>query len=349
VRILKDKAFHRKIVFFGQALADRALLEDDPRSIVTAAEDFLLSVRSEDDWRARPKTGTDLWARVLETALHRAEQFQKTGKPAIGLESGLRGLDEILSGCNPGLHLLSGGPGVGKTSLSVQVSLEVCQRGTPVMYITFENSPANLIQKIVCARAGVEPRSMERGILHSEQLARFRRAGEELNPALARFSAIEGNMHLQIGEVRACISETLNSHGSRTCLVVFDYLQRAAPAQGYKEVRTNVSMLAAQLRDLAMRLDCPVLAISSQNRAQGNCGAGRGSANLDSLKESGDLEYSADSVIFLHPSEDRTAVHPSIALDLRISKNRFGPVGAVPLIFRANLDQMREEERSRAA
>jgi replicative DNA helicase len=190
---------------------------------------------------------------------------------------------------------------------------------------------------------------MERGILHSEQLVRFRRAGEELTPALARFIAMEGHMRLGIGEIRACIRETLNSRGARTCLVVFDCLQRAAPAQGYKEVRTNVSMLAAQLRDLAMRLECPVLAISSQNRAQGNYGGGRGSSNLDSLKESGDLEYSADSVIFLHPSESRTAVHPSIALDLTIAKNRFGPVGAVPLIFRANLGQMREEERSMAA
>ncbi|MGA2134442.1 MAG: DnaB-like helicase C-terminal domain-containing protein [Bryobacteraceae bacterium] len=297
VRILKEKAFHRKIVLFAQALSDRALLKDDPRSIMTAVEDFLLSVRSEDDCHAGPKTGTDLWARVLETALHCAEQFQKTRKPAIGLETGIRGLDEILSGFNPGLHLLSGGPGVGKTSLSLQISLGICQRGTPIVYISFENSPANLIQEIVCARAAVEPRSMERGILHSEQLVRFRRAGEELTPALARFIAMEGHMRLGIGEIRACIRETLNSRGARTCLVVFDCLQRAAPAQGYKEVRTNVSMLAAQLRDLAMRLECPVLAISSQNRAQGNYGGGRGSSNLDSLKESGDLEYSADSVI----------------------------------------------------
>jgi replicative DNA helicase len=138
------------------------------------------------------------------------------------------------------------------------------------------------------------------------------------------------------------------THDASTCLVIFDYLQRAAPGQGYKEARTNVSMLAGQLRDLATCIDCPILAISSQNRAQGNYGAGRGSAQIDSLKESGDLEYSADSVIFLHQAE-RTAAPPAIALDLTISKNRFGPVGVVPLIFRANLGQIREEERSNAA
>src|ERR1035441_7757060 len=95
---------------------------------------------------------------------------------------------------------------------------------------------------------------------------------------------IEGSMNLQIGEIRAKVLKVLRNHNAPTCLVVFDYLQRAAPSQGHREVRNNVSALAGHLRDLATRLDCPLLAISSQNRAEGNYGNGRGSASLASLK-----------------------------------------------------------------
>jgi replicative DNA helicase len=152
-----------------------------------------------------------------------------------------------------------------------------------------------------------------------------------------------------VAEIRAEVLRALRRHNARTCLVVFDYLQRAAPTQGHKEVRTNVSALAGHLRDLATRLECPVLAISSQNRSEGNYGNGRGSASLTSLKESGDLEYSADSVMFLHQSEQRRAVSPAIAVDLTVSKNRFGPAGSsVPLIFRATVGDFREEAHEAA-
>ena len=85
-----------------------------------------------------------------------------------------------------------------------------------------------------------------------------------------------------------------------------------------------------------------MLALSSQNRASGYT-----STNRDSLKESGDLEYTADTVILLNKS-DRGATPPAVAVELTVSKQRFGPVGAsVPLIFRPDIGVFREEETQR--
>jgi replicative DNA helicase len=58
--------------------------------------------------------------------MHRVQQWKDTGKAVMGIESGLHGLDEILNGFCPGLHLLAGGPGVGKTSLCLQISINAC-------------------------------------------------------------------------------------------------------------------------------------------------------------------------------------------------------------------------------
>ena len=100
-------------------------------------------------------------------------------------------------------------------------------------------------------------------------------------------------------------------------------------------------MMTAQLRDLAQRTEAAVLAISSLNRAGGDYGRG-GAAQLDSLKESGDLEYGADTVMLLYPPSESTATPPAREVELKLAKNRFGPVGSMRLIFRPDLGVFRE-------
>ncbi len=75
----------------------------------------------------------------------------------------------------------------------------------------------------------------------------------------------------------------------------------------------------------------------------GAYGKGGGEAALDSLKESGDLEYAADVALFLTAAKERTAQPPLRAVDLTIGKNRHGPTGMVPLVYRPDRGWLREE------
>jgi len=104
-------------------------------------------------------------------------------------------------------------------------------------------------------------------------------------------------------------------------------------------------MLGGLLRELALGLHSPVLALASQNRSAGNYGNGKGSAALDSLKESGDLEYAADVVLFLTEAQERGATPLARAVELTVAKNRHGDTGKLSLIFRPDLGTMREEAR----
>jgi replicative DNA helicase len=138
----------------------------------------------------------------------------------------------------------------------------------------------------------------------------------------------------------------MHKHEARQCLVIVDYLQLWAKAaeelRRMTLVRERVEILGNDLRELALQLQSPVLALASQNRAQGNYGNGKGAAGLDSLKESGDLEYCADSVFFLTPGEEGRAIPPARAVDVTVAKNRYGERGAVHLIFRPDVATMRE-------
>lgn len=95
-----------------------------------------------------------------------------------------------------------------------------------------------------------------------------------------------------------------------------------------------------------MRLDAPVLALASQNRTGGDYGNGKGTPALDSLKESGDLEYAADVVIFLTPAKERQATPPARPVDVTIAKHRNGDTGRLELIYRPDVATIREAAKA---
>jgi len=291
--------------------------------------------------------GRLLWAsELLPAVLRDAEARQRareaTGQPVMGLPTGLDRLDALLGGLEEGFYILAGPPGMGKTTLALQVAAAVT-REAPVVYVTFEDSPASLTLKAIAARARVNPRDVQRGWA---DLNALRRAAEGWRPVAERLALIEGNARLTVAQVRAKALQAMHRHQVARCLVVVDYLQLWAKAtaelRGFQSVRERVETLGAALRELALRLKSPVLALASQNRAQGDYGNGGGAAALDSLKESGDLEYQADAVLFLTEAKKRQATPPARAVDLTLAKNRHGEIGKVELLFRPELATLRE-------
>ena len=228
----------------------------------------------------------------------------------LGVPTGLAQLDNLLGGLNEGLYLLAGPPGMGKTTLALQIAAAATQE-VPVVVVTFEHAPANLTLKLLCARAGVNPRDVQRGYADLAQAppgGRGLAAGGRAPGGGGRQQPAHG------GAGAAQALRAMRQHQTERCLIVVDYLQLwakvAEDLRGNFTVRERVDMLGGLLRELALRLHSPVLALASQNRSAGNYGNGKGSAALDSLKESGDLEYAADVVLFLTEAQERLR-HPA--------------------------------------
>ena len=326
----------------------RSSMRPPPRqTFVTLLEEETLRVqaalRSTD--AGRLQWASTLLPQVLADADARRLQRETTGSAVLGVPTGLAHLDHLLGGFTEGLYLLAGAPGMGKTTLALQLAA-AATADVPVVVVTFEHASANLTLKLLCTRAGINPRDVQRGYA---DLTKLRAAAEAWQPVAQRLAVVEGSSQLTVAQVRAQARRAMRQHQSERCLVVVDYLQLwakvAEDLRGNFSVRERVDMLGGLLRELALRLHSPVLALASQNRSAGNYGNGKGSAALDSLKESGDLEYAADVVLFLTEAQERCATPPARAVELTVAKNRQGDTGKLSLIFRPDLGTMREEAR----
>ncbi len=332
-RRLSELAARRHLARMQQSMAAMLYGESPLAELTVLIRDGLEGLERSAVRLAAKKAqrGHELARQVVEQARQRAELRQQTGKAVMGITTGMGGLDRLLSGWNPGLHVLAAGPGIGKTTLSLQFAWQALRAGVAVEYVTFENSPLNLMLKMICAQAGVNPAEVERGYGNEEKLRQV--VGEHAG-LLEGLRIWEGTRGFSLGATAAS--------WTRGGLVVFDYLQRAAHALGYEQLRHNVSAITGEMREVALRQDMAVLAISSLNRAGGDYGRG-GAAQLDSLKESGDLEYGADTVLLLSPAAEAMASPPARELELRVAKNRNGALGSVKLVFRPDLGVFREK------
>jgi replicative DNA helicase len=341
--------YRRRLLAAAQERLAQALFDDTTpaTAIATLLEDEALRIQAalRDADAGRLQWASALLPQVLADADARRRQREETGTAVLGVATGLLQLDVLLGGLNEGLHLLAGPPGMGKTTLALQLAA-VATQDVPVVLVTFEHAPVNLTLKALCARAGVNPREVQRGYA---DLAKLRAAAAAWQPVAERLAVVEGSSQLTVAQVRAQARRAMRQHQAERCLVVVDYLQVwakvAEDLRGGFSVRERVEILGSLLRELALQLHSPVLALASQNRAQGHYGNGKGVAALDSLKESGDLEYAADVVLFLTEAQERLASPPARAVDLTVAKNRHGDIGKVALIFRPDLGAMREEAR----
>lgn len=239
----------------------------------------------------------------------------------------------------PGLHVVAGAPGSGKTQLTVQVAVHAAKAGTPVLYIALELGRDEMMVRILGAAVGSRWSEAMTGKGDAVKKMRDAGVGTAVPDTIRLWAA---DRAVTVDRVRSLVADFVDEDdrpaaGRTPPLVVVDYLQRLnnRKAGGAREeVRGRVGQAAYAMRDIARDVDVAVLIVSSVGRAEYESSTKGGRPATDYIgvgKESGDVEYSADTFAALVVGDPERA--SGRRAHLYLAKVRHGVPTTCDLVF----------------
>jgi replicative DNA helicase len=327
IRIVKDKATLRRIIYASQKVIDRALIgADDPEEILAGAEESLLNLSQ---WRGTAGLATP--EEVID-ASGGLNAFLDPSKRIKGLSTGFVRLDEMTGGLRGGeLLILAARPSMGKTALALNIAQHAAmgRHKQTVAIFSLEMSKESLLTRMLCSVARVDAQKFRAGFLSAEERRRLQTAATQLVEAPL---FIDDTAAANIMDMHAKLRRLKAEHG--LALVILDYLQLMTGRGRFENRNQEISALSRNLKMLAKELHVPMLVLSQLSRAP-EVRQGDHRPQLSDLRESGSIEQDADLVAFIFREElykpDREDLRG--LAELLVAKQRNGPTGKLNLVF----------------
>ena len=325
IEIIKDKTLLRRVAETAGDLT--AMIQEGTatgQDILNAAEQRIYDIR-----QGRAAQGLIPISEVIIDVYDRLEELAASDSAIPGLSTGLRDLDRAISGLNNSdLILLAARPGMGKTSMALNILLDAGKRsGKKVAFFSLEMSREQLALRLISSECFVDNKKLVTGKLSDEDWESVAAAADSLNRSTI---LIDDDSNITVADILAKCRR-VDDLG----LIVIDYLQLMQSAGGKSNTRGEnrqqiVSDISRSLKIMAKDLNVPVLCLSQLSRANESRQDKR--PMLSDLRESGAIEQDADIVLFLYREGYYNAdtENPNLA-ECIIAKNRHGETGKVEL------------------
>ncbi|MBI3443240.1 replicative DNA helicase [Candidatus Woesebacteria bacterium] len=320
--IVKDQATKRSLMAAASKLLDLAFDEG-------LAADELLDKAEGEIFALTQKHLAKTFIAVrdaLADSFDRLDELHKEASGLRGVPTGFKDLDDTLAGMQrSNLLILAARPGVGKTSLALNIAQNVALKyKLPIGFFSLEMSREELVDRLLVSQADIDAWKLKTGKLDEGDFTKLSNAMGELAEAPL---FIDDTPALSILEMRTKARRLQVESGLE--LLIVDYLQLARSRQLENRVQ-EVSEISQGLKNLARELKIPILAISQLSRAVEQRGTKR--PQLADLRESGSIEQDSDVVMFLWRDDEENL--ENVTLD--IAKHRNGPLKSINLFFKGD-------------
>ena len=259
----------------------------------------------------RPARGVT--RRTLKEVL--ASELERMQSPQTGIGTPYRMLNHlVVGGFQKGeLIYLGARPGVGKSTMALEIARAAAKLGKRVLIVSREMLDVALARRMLA----------QEGMLNASRL----KMGSLDMPEVCEVAARLSGLPIWITDSAASLVE-IESLMDGIDLLIVDYLQLVSAPREIRERRLQVEHSSQGLKAMALRLQVPVVCLSSLARPQSGTNP---EPTLASLRESGELEHDADIVMFLHRASQESDEVLCI-----VAKNRDGETGRVRLTFKAD-------------
>ncbi len=321
--IVHDKALMRDLSTAADEINDMVYDgSGTAQDMLEAAEKKVFSLRRENSGDSLQHIG-----KVLVNVYDRLEELAQSDSTIPGLSTGLFDLDRKISGLNKSdLLLIAARPGMGKTSLALNIALNVAKKyPKTVAFFSLEMWREQLALRLLSNESFLDNQKLVTGQLTDEDWGKLSIASSALSQTDIR---VDDNPSITVAEMNAKCRR-LDNLG----LVLIDYLQlmtAAAPGKTGENRVNVVSEISRALKIMAKELNVPVICLSQLSRANESRTNKR--PMLSDLRESGAIEQDADSVMFIYRDDyyNENSEEKNVA-ECIVAKNRHGETGTVKL------------------
>jgi len=275
--------------------------------------------------------------------------YQGNALPSVPMPWGP--LADIVPSVRPGdMCVIGGRPSMGKSAVALSIATHAARMGHPVVFACFEMTPEDMAMRALSeasslANNAVAYTSMVRDLREDQFRTVVDQAKEMQVLPIQLLSVDFARPGSLISGVRKAL-RTMNMKNGKTPLIVVDYLQ-LMDAEGRSKVE-KITEISLQVKRLAVKENAGVIALSQLSRKCEERDDKR--PMLSDLRESGQIEQDADTVIFCYRDEyyaerekpqgrDDAKLEEWVKridrahnrIELIVAKQRRGPIGTAGL------------------
>lgn len=340
--IVSDKSLLRAIAETSDEITGLVHTGGSAGDVLELAEQKIFALR-----QGQLRGGLLPVSQILQKAYQRIHEAAKRDNAISGLPTGLPDLDRAIMGLNESdLIVLASRPGMGKTSIALNIAMHVAKSADKAVAIfSLEMSGEQLGLRLFSGESYIDATRLKSGHLSQQEWTKLKDAAV----AISRTNLfINDNPALTVSDMLAQCRRVKDLG-----LVVVDYLQLLT-ASGFSGAASNqnriqiVSDISRFFKIMAKELNVPVIVLSQLSRAVESRGGDKGDKRpmLSDLRESGAIEQDADVVLALYREGyyNKECENPAAA-ECIVLKNRHGDTKTVHLQWVAEYTTYTSVER----
>ena len=282
----------------------------------------------KDIFRIRENVNTAEFSDIGDLLMDTLEEIEgtQTNKGRTGLETGFDKLDMLTDGLQKQNYIIiAARPSIGKTSFALNITSQVALMGKKVAFFSLEMSKNQITKKLILSESLVSDTLVKSRELNDHHYEKMTSVSNRLSQTDIY---INDTSSLTIAQMKSMCRKIKRKGGLD--VVVIDYLQLIRSREG-KSRREQVEAVSRDLKAMSKELDVPLIVISSLSRANESRSDKR--PILSDLRETGQIEFDADIIMFLHRENYYNHEADPGHAELIIAKNRNGELGVIDLAW----------------
>lgn len=325
-KIVVEKANLRRLIAACNEITEACYSgSDEVQNILDLAESKIFEIRDRQSNTAMVELRT-----ALIQSFDNVTKIARDRAAFAGLQTNFRDLDRVLSGFGKSdLILLAARPGLGKTSLALNIAQNVGLKGKTVAIFSLEMSNEQLANRLLASHSAVDNKKFRTGELTQAEWIRLGQSSSLLAEANIY---LDDTPDMTVAQMKAKLRRL-----PALDLVIVDYLQLMSSGSKTASRQEAVSEISRSMKMMAKEFNVPVLCLSQLSRAPEKREGDKRPMPSD-LRESGSIEQDADAILFLYNDAiyNKETANPN-KIELIIAKNRHGPTDTIYLSWNNTL------------